>query len=395
MDHESFDRLARLLARPGSRRTALGTALSAGLLGSGLATAKNRHRQKGKDKVKGQAKKSGPRSCPSPKPGQNLSKCDFAGADLSGKSLRGANLSGASLAGANLCGADLRGANLSKVDFQNANLTRTDLRGTNLSTAKLAGVKFCQTKRPDGTLDDTHCPPEGVDVCCAHAECEGPSGRCVAGACASESCSDDLDCQPPGRCINGACVTRTCTRDADCAPHGDKCVNGLCDCNEFGDCLHPDAPLCCPGASFGCVDPNVDHQHCGQCGHFCPSGLCAGGTCQARCSSSGQCNNGDPQIDRSCCAGVCIGHACCATGDICEVGDNCCGNGIAEQNNRRCCRSRPGSSGRVCCLRGHRFPEIRPTKCDKDSDCCSNSCINHFFWGLICDGGNDDTDCLS
>lgn len=52
MDEQSFDHLTRLLARAGSRRAALGAVLSAGLLGTEIAEAKNRHRQKEKNTVK-------------------------------------------------------------------------------------------------------------------------------------------------------------------------------------------------------------------------------------------------------------------------------------------------------------------------------------------------------
>ena len=64
-------------------------------------------------------------------------KCDLTEAYLSGADLIFTNLSGA-----NLSGADLNEVNLSAADLEGANLTET---------------KFCETKMPNGTIDNSSC----------------------------------------------------------------------------------------------------------------------------------------------------------------------------------------------------------------------------------------------
>ena len=189
MDHEDFDRLIRSLGTTGTRRTMLGALLGVGLLGADPAQAK---RQRGGKSRRLRAQAAALRTCVNPGPGQNLSRCNFFDDDLRGANLRSANLSGAFLAGAELCGADLRSANLSKTDFRHANLTRADLRGTNLSTARLGYATFCETRMPNGTLNNTGCPPSGTAICCQQSEC---GSSCSRGVCdviiGCQSCSSD------------------------------------------------------------------------------------------------------------------------------------------------------------------------------------------------------------
>jgi hypothetical protein len=257
MDSEVFDRITRVFGSTGTRRTALGALLSAGLLGVASQTDAKTRRRKSR-RLRAQAQ-PGLRDCPHPKPGQNLSKCDFSGQDLRGASLRGANLTGADFTDANLCGADLRATNLSKADFMEANLTRVDLRGTSLSTAKLTGATFCQTRKPDGSLDNSGCPT-GATVCCNDAEC--PAGQfCVDSGC--------TPC-PAGSILlpNGDCAV-TCEKPAHCTPA--RCANFACSRAVSGPKLCDTSPLvrdhctsqeeCPPGTactiisapnSFGC-----------------------------------------------------------------------------------------------------------------------------------------------
>jgi hypothetical protein len=220
VDHASFDRLARLLGRAGTRRTVLGVVLGTGALGVGSAAAKPARRRRNK-KLAAQAAAdplAGLRDCPNPGPGQNLSKCNFVDKDLRGANLRGANLSGAVLANANLCSADLRGANLAKADFTFAVLTRADLRGTNLSTAVFDHAALCRTRMPDGTRDDSHCPSDADDICCSDADC-GAGVTCDRGWCGG---------RPPQA---DACVALgdVCTIGAKpCCPYGSP-KNIVCD----------------------------------------------------------------------------------------------------------------------------------------------------------------------
>ena len=66
-------------------------------------------------------------------PGDNLSRADLSGADLSWANLSGANLSGANLSRADLSGANLSGANLSRADLSEA-------QGAGLALAKASFI---------------------------------------------------------------------------------------------------------------------------------------------------------------------------------------------------------------------------------------------------------------
>ena len=69
-------------------------------------------------------------------------KCDLTAAYLSGADLVFTNLSGANLSGADLSEANLFYTNLSAADLEGANLTETI---------------FCETKMPNGTIDNSGC----------------------------------------------------------------------------------------------------------------------------------------------------------------------------------------------------------------------------------------------
>jgi hypothetical protein len=254
MDPRRFDRLTRLLGDAVPRRAVLAALLGAGGVAgaAGVADAGKKRRRARNGRTKAQAR-PGFRDCPNPKPGQNLSRCDFSGVDLRGKNLRGANLSGALFDDADLCGADLRGANLANVNFANANLTRVDFRATNLSTANLDNASLCQTRRPNGSIDNSGCPL-GTTVCCFDAECPAQES-CVHGGCAQDTgcpsgqvlrpngscavpCNDDGDCaagcsctgerfEHPNVCMNTTLVTGECTDSSDC-PLGSGCAVDFC-----------------------------------------------------------------------------------------------------------------------------------------------------------------------
>jgi hypothetical protein len=231
--------------------------LTAILTGAGIASvaeiakARSKHQRKRNARVKAQVL-AGLRACPKEKigPGQNLSKCDFSGEDLRGKNLRGANLSGAVAEDANLCGADLRATNLYKTDFTFANLTRVDFRGVNLSTAKLNGALFCQTRMPNGSINNDDCPT-GTTICCFNSECPFDN-LCVNGGCAANA--DCLDGQI--KLLNGSCGV-PCNDDGDCAvgcncpqtlEHPSVCMN---ETDFTGVCANHGTSLECPLGS-GC-----------------------------------------------------------------------------------------------------------------------------------------------
>ncbi|MGH2618874.1 MAG: pentapeptide repeat-containing protein, partial [Thermomicrobiales bacterium] len=202
MDRERFDAVARVLAKTGSRRTALGALLGAGLLGHGLDAearkGKDRNKRRGgndKGRAKRRERERGLRAeqVPSrcfnnttctPGPGKNLGKCDFGGSStLQNKDLSGANLGKANLANANASGANFKGANLGGACLVEANLTNATFgNSTNISTAVI-----CRTIMPDGTTSNATC--HLGTVCCP-------------------TCDDENPCPPGELCCGGRCRVR-------------------------------------------------------------------------------------------------------------------------------------------------------------------------------------------
>jgi len=112
-------------------------------------------------------------------PGADLSFVDLSPARASTRSqpltldmreanLRGADFRQADLTQADFTGADLRDANLTGARLLEAILFQTDLRGADLSRAvltfsdmedaKLEGAIFCETRMPDGSINNEGCP---------------------------------------------------------------------------------------------------------------------------------------------------------------------------------------------------------------------------------------------
>ena len=89
-------------------------------------------------------------------------KCDLTEAYLSGADLVFTNLSGANLSGADLSDANLFYTNLSAADLSGANLSGADLNEVDLSAANLEGAnltetKMCETKMPNGIINNSSC----------------------------------------------------------------------------------------------------------------------------------------------------------------------------------------------------------------------------------------------
>jgi uncharacterized protein YjbI with pentapeptide repeats len=229
MDHDSFDRFARILGAAGTRRTALGALLSAGWIGAhGSVDAGDNRKQRKKRKARGKnkAKPSVPLAtqavdCLSLGQGSNVSGCQYVGEDHSGEDLSdstmvGTNFTNATLVktdlsssnmrnakfnGADLCGADLRSSGLRNADFRNADLTRADL-----SSSACGGVQFntatvfCRTKTCTGTIRNDDCPNANPnEVCCTSADCANPTPVCGA----NNRCGV---CTANAQCPNGACT---------------------------------------------------------------------------------------------------------------------------------------------------------------------------------------------
>lgn len=158
MDRAQFDRIARIVGSRQSRRAAVTALFGAALLApnrrAGLA------RRKGRVSVAA-ADRCFPGTNCVPGAGRNTSRCDFSFSPvLRNKDARGANLSQSNFVGADLRGADLRGANVSGSCFISADFTGAKLG----SSVNLRGAVFCNTRMPDGTIDDSGC--EGATPCC-------------------------------------------------------------------------------------------------------------------------------------------------------------------------------------------------------------------------------------
>ena len=87
----------------------------------------------------------------------NLSKADLSGVNLRGANLEDGNLSGADLRGANLFGANLNRAKLANAQIYSAKLNFINLSEVELNEAESGSAQFCQTKMPDGTINNDDC----------------------------------------------------------------------------------------------------------------------------------------------------------------------------------------------------------------------------------------------
>jgi hypothetical protein len=199
MDHESFDRFARVLAAAGTRRSALAAFLGVGVAGAySVAGAKKNGKTK---KRKARSVSTQAVDCLSLGHGSNVSGCNYSGQDHSGEDLSSSTMIGTifnnadlirtNFSSSNLRGARFRGANLCGADLSSSQLRNADMRGfaspnraTNLTLADLsssgcAGLQtnprtiICFTTWCDGTVRSLNCPSgvTGTNVCCADAEC--------------------------------------------------------------------------------------------------------------------------------------------------------------------------------------------------------------------------------
>ena len=89
--------------------------------------------------------------------GVNLSAVDLSKTDLDTANLSLADLSRTNLTGAYLVRVNLIRTNLVQANLTNANLTRANLKGAMLFGATLTGTKFCKTKMPDGSINNSDC----------------------------------------------------------------------------------------------------------------------------------------------------------------------------------------------------------------------------------------------
>jgi hypothetical protein len=339
MDRGHFDAWTRLLASPGSRRTALAALLSAALLGHAEPLLAHRAKKKGKRKNRRRKKRGpaevqvcrngetllvprdavpgillaggtqgacapavgaiapapvapgGPGSCANPGPSSNLSGCNFDNRDLAGIDLHGSRMVQTSFRGADLCGADLHGSTLTGADFRGStglgratNLFRADLGSSSCNGIQFdERTLFCRTRTCSGAIRDDNCPAgvDPQDVCCVNEDCPDPK-VCV-----------DHQCVPcgPANCPNGCCT-----------PEGECRVNDAFACGAGGVSCGVECPgnqACLNGECVSCavVCPNAG---CFECGRLADgTTVCGNGqftvACNPVCTSSAACPGGTPQ----------------------------------------------------------------------------------------------------
>lgn len=224
-----------------------------------------------------------------------------------------------------------------------------------LSGAQLAydaAIAGCQEARCDAGLDCRS------GICCFRGEQVCPPGVCV------DVTSDPNNCGRCGHacpvCINGRCCVGA---GQHCAPSGTPCCEGACD---------PRTHTCCAGLGASCA---ADSACCAQPGVTCgPFGTCCL-SANSFCSADADCCSGhcDPGSGR-CCAGP--GQDCAVERDCCQLSNTTCQNNVcclpagqACRHNQDCCNGHCDPTSQACCL-------ANGASCAGDVDCCGGSCVN-------------------
>ena len=355
MDAHHFDALTKALGRARTRRTAL-AGLLAGFLVPLDAAARKKRKSKGKDRGRRKDRHKGRRqakaeavcyagtSC-TPKPGANLSGCDFTGS----AAMQGAKCAGCNLSKTGYRTADLRGADLSRTNLDKACLVEANLRGALLTGANVSGAIYCGTTMPDGTINNRDCS-KGT-ACCPTCDAGRPCGSgqvCCGSTCVTGSCCSNVDCLDPAKpvCRNNTCSA--CTASSQCGS-GKVCCGGLCrsgvcctatDCPDRvcqtrscpdGTCAYTpvgNGTPCgqnktCQNGSCTCQPTTCERlgKTCGAwpdgcggtitCGPCAPGNFCDNGVCKPGCQTTADCAFGSGCFSGSCqvCNVTCTGSA--------------------------------------------------------------------------------------
>jgi hypothetical protein len=213
MDRDTFDHLARLMARSGTRRAALAAALGGALLGSASSLAAT----KGRVKAQPTPCYAGQRCTPGK--GKSAAGCDFANslAFFEGD-FRGSNLGKSNFTGAQMALSDFRGANLGGACLVGANLVGARLG----SSVNLRDATFCHTLMPDGTYNERDCG-EGTACCPAPLDCEGDLCPTSCISAPNAQCSPNVPyggCCPGLHCVPSSTTPIRFTCQAPCGADG-------------------------------------------------------------------------------------------------------------------------------------------------------------------------------
>jgi len=322
VDHDRFDRLARLVGAPSSRRGTL-RALATGVLAAVASTVSL-------DDALGRKRKRKPKSKPKSEAPRN--RC------------------------ARFC----------------KNLPPGPQRGRCRSGCARGKGLFAEC---EGDADRLCERPSGAFVCCDDGE------ACVDGTCATPApgCVDDADCDDGDPCTLDTCNTATgaCRHEAipDCG--------GVCTCpdglKEIGEGCQSDDECCSTFCDFSSGTPTCrPGEGCLSAGSPCAGGPCCSGLCGEDCRCTCL-DAGDKtcQNDNQCCGGLCAPDGCCAqTDNPCGSDADCCGGHCGE--NGRC---EQGAAGTVCRNAGDCINDCDDTDtctcstdnwCYDDGDCCED-----------------------
>ena len=219
--------------------------------------------------------------------------------------------------------------------------------------------------------------------------CNAPAHECCRAFCGTNCCGRNVAAG------DNVCLGTTPDFAGTCCPRADACGSKCCGYQFDGNggivlrsCLDAGKSLCCASGSTDCD---------GQC---CAAGLgckpdpitanknvcCAGDPCGLFCCDAGQrCAVPSLDFDEMLCVtcpadktGVLCGSTCCAEGEVCGFGNECCtadhlcgGTCCANManclNGTECCEPPYGQCGANCC------PSIGVGCCN--GQCCSGACL--------------------
>lgn len=162
------------------------------------------------------------------------------------------------------------------------------------------------TQAPGGPSNPggSGCPPTE----CGSLVLDQQTCQCVCGAgtipCGANCCPSGSGCSDPNQGICG-CPGGTTQCGTSCVPDcfGDEFLNFdtcQCEANQEPACIENNQGCsvhgqCCSGycangtcftcfgrvcGDFGCIDPSIDSQNCGNCGNVCIGTTCQNGVCQ-------------------------------------------------------------------------------------------------------------------
>lgn len=218
------------------------------------------------------------------------------------------------------------------------------------------------------------------DVCAAIACPDGEiqDDNCVCVPAEPVGCGDLLDC-------GGSCVDPTFD-PANCGDCGIFCESGVC---EGGTCVEVGCDSGLTDCNGVCVDTAFDPTNCGDCGSFCESGICEEGAC-----GEVGCEVGLTDCDGICAALESDPSNCGVCGNVCESGE--------------CVDGECGGCGACIALEGYACCDDACVDTNADRDhcgdcnvvcgdeegCCDGACVdvladptNCGTCGTVCDSG--------